>query len=65
MRDMYEYLCEEHLEFGGKSSAGKLQTHLNQRATEGWQLKAAPAMAVKGTIRIGEGLMLIFERSIS
>jgi hypothetical protein len=62
----YEYRVVEVREkmIGGKMSADKLQSLLNENAREGWQLKAITAAEVKGRIGPGgvEGLLVTFER---
>ena len=62
----YEYRVVEVREkmIGGKMSADKLQSLLNEHAREGGQLKATTAAEVKGRIGPGgvEGLLVTFER---
>ena len=63
---MYEYLVEEIREgmIGGKMSGEKLQKILNDKAKEGWQLKAITAVEVKGRVGPGgvDGILVTFER---
>ena len=62
----YEYLVVEIREglIGGKMSGGKVEGVLNDRAREGWQLKALTTVTVKGRIGPGgtDGLLATFER---
>ena len=64
----YEYKVVEVREkmIGGKMSAGKLESLLNEQARQGWQLKAITAAEVKGRIGPGgvEGLLVTFERPV-
>jgi hypothetical protein len=65
----YEYKVEELREgmIGGKMSGDKLENLLNDRAREGWQLKAITSTEVKGRVGPGgvEGLLVTFERSVA
>lgn len=49
---------------GDKMDAGGIETVLNERAGEGWQLKSVTSTTVKGRIGPGgtDGLLLVFER---
>ncbi|WP_043499091.1 DUF4177 domain-containing protein [Georgenia sp. SUBG003] len=49
---------------GGKVSADKLESVLNDHARQGWQLKAITSTDVKGRVGPGsvEGLLVTFER---
>jgi hypothetical protein len=51
---------------GGKMSGDKLEELLNDRAEDGWQLKAITAVEVKGRVGPGgvEGLLVTFERPV-
>jgi hypothetical protein len=64
----YEYKVEEIREgmIGGKMSGDKLERVLNDRAREGWQLKAITATEVKGRVGPGgvEGILVTFERAV-
>ena len=66
MAQRYEYLVEQIREglMGGKMSAAKVQDLLNDKARDGWQLKALTAVEVKGRIGPGgtEGVLATFER---
>ena len=68
MAGRYEYKVEEIREgmIGGKMSGEKLEKVLNQRAREGWQLKAITATEVKGRVGPGgvEGVLVTFERPV-
>jgi len=63
---MYTYKVVELREklIGGKMSGGKLESLLNEQASQGWQLKAITAVEVKGRVGPGgvEGLLVTFER---
>jgi hypothetical protein len=65
----YEYKVEEIRErmLGGKMSGEKLERVLNDRAREGWQLRAITSVEVKGRIGPGgvEGVLVTFERPVS
>ena len=65
----YEYKVVQIREglVGGKMSAGKLESVLNEWAAKGWQLKAVTAVEVKGRIGPGgvEGVLVTFERPVS
>jgi len=52
---------------GDKIDSGAVETLLNDRARDGWQLKSLTATQVKGRIGPGgtEGLLAVFERPIS
>ena len=69
MAARYEYKVEEIREgmLGGKMSGDKLEDLLNDRAREGWQLKAITAVEVKGRIGPGgvEGVLVTFERPVA
>jgi Domain of unknown function (DUF4177) len=69
MAGRYEYKVEEVREgmIGGKMSADKLEKVLNDRARQGWQLKAITAVEVKGRIGPGgvEGVLVTFERPLA
>ena len=64
----YEYTVAELREsmIGDKMSGSKLQTLLNQHASQGWQLKTITAVDVKGRVGPGgvSGLLITFERQI-
>ncbi len=68
MAARYEYAVDEIREgmIGGKMSGDKLQKALNQRAREGWQLKAITSVEVKGRMGPGgvEGILVTFERPV-
>jgi hypothetical protein len=65
----YEYRVVELREglLGGKMSGDKLEKVLNERAREGWQLKAITSVEVKGRIGPGgvEGVLVTLERVIA
>jgi Domain of unknown function (DUF4177) len=69
MAGRYEYKVEEIRErmLGGKMSGEKLERVLNDRAREGWQLRAITSVEVKGRIGAGgvEGVLVTFERPVS
>jgi hypothetical protein len=69
MAARYEYKVEEIRErmLGGKMSGDKLEKVLNDRAREGWQLKAITSVEVKGRIGPGgvEGVLVTFERPVA
>ena len=69
MAGRYEYKVEEIRErmLGGKMSGEKLEKILNERAREGWQLRAITAVEVKGRVGPGgvEGVLVTFERPVS
>jgi hypothetical protein len=69
MAARYEYKVEEIREgmLGGKMSGDKLEDLLNDRAREGWQLKAITSVEVKGRIGPGgvEGVLVTFERPVT
>jgi hypothetical protein len=69
MAARYEYKVEELREgmLGGKMSGDKLENVLNDRAREGWQLKAITAVEVKGRVGPGgvEGVLVTFERPVA
>lgn len=62
----YEYKVVQIREglIGGKMSAGKLESVLNEWASQGWQLKQITSVEVKGRIGPGgvEGVLVTFER---
>jgi hypothetical protein len=64
----YEYKVVQVREglIGGKMSAGKLESTLNEWASKGWQCKAITAVEVKGRIGPGgtEGVLVTFERAL-
>lgn len=64
----YEYKVVQIREgmIGGKMSAGKLESALNEWASKGWQLKAITSVEVKGRIGPGgvEGVLVTFERPV-
>jgi Domain of unknown function (DUF4177) len=68
MAGRYEYKVEELREgmIGGKMSGDKLEKLLNDRAREGWQLRAITSVDVKGRVGPGsvDGLLVTFERGI-
>ncbi|MFG1647155.1 DUF4177 domain-containing protein [Amycolatopsis sp. NPDC049252] len=51
---------------GGKMSGDKLEKLLNDRAADGWQLKAITSAEVKGRVGPGgvDGLLVTFERPV-
>jgi hypothetical protein len=65
----YEYKVEEIREgmIGGKMSGDKLEKLLNDRAREGWQLRAITSVDVKGRVGPGsvDGLLVTFERALA
>jgi len=69
MAARYEYKVEEIREgmLGGKMSGDKLEDLLNDRAREGWQLRAITSVEVKGRIGPGgvEGVLVTFERPVA
>ena len=68
MAARFEYKVDEIREgmLGGKMSGGKLEKVLNDRAADGWQLKAVTAVQVKGRVGPGgvEGVLVTFERPV-
>ena len=62
----YEYKVVQVREglIGGKMSAGKIESTLNEWAAKGWQVKSVTAVEVKGRIGPGgtEGVLVTFER---
>jgi len=62
----YEYRVLQLREsmIGGKLSAGKLESLLNDEAKDGWQLKAITSTEVKGRVGPGgvDGLLVTLER---
>ena len=68
MAQRYEYLVEQIREglMGGKMSAEKVEEVLNDKARDGWQLKALTAVEVKGRLGPGgtEGMLATFERPV-
>ena len=68
MAARFEYKVDEIREgmLGGKMSGDKLQKVLNDRAADGWQLKAITATEVKGRVGPGgvEGVLVTFERPL-
>jgi hypothetical protein len=69
MAARYEYKVDEIREgmLGGKMSGDKLEELLNDRARDGWQLKAVTSVEVKGRIGPGgvEGVLVTFERPVA
>jgi Domain of unknown function (DUF4177) len=69
MAARYEYKVEEIREgmLGGKMSGDKLEKVLNDRARDGWQLKAITSVEVKGRVGPGgvEGVLVTFERPVA
>ena len=69
MAARYEYVVEEIREgmIGGKMSGDKLEKVLNQRARDGWQLKAITSVEVKGRLGPGgvEGVLVTFEGPVA
>jgi len=69
MAARYEYKVEQIREgmIGGKMSGDKLEDLLNDRARDGWQLKAITSVEVKGRIGPGgvEGVLVTFERPVA
>ena len=65
----YEYKVEtvRSSMVGDKIDSGDLENLLNDRASEGWQLKSLTETQVKGRIGPGgtEGLLAVFERPIA
>lgn len=68
MQQRYEYLVIAIREglVGDSVKPGKVQDVLNDKAKDGWQLKALTAADVKGRIGPGatEGLLATFERPL-
>lgn len=66
MAARYQYKVLELREglIGGPMSGDKLEKILNDRARDGWQLKAITSTEVKGRVGPGgvEGLLVTFER---
>ena len=66
MAARFEYQVVELREglVGGKMSADKLEKVLNDKARDGWQLKAITSTEVKGRVGPGgvDGLLVTFER---
>jgi hypothetical protein len=69
MAARFEYKVEEIREgmLGGKMSGDKLEDVLNDRAREGWQLRAITAVEIKGRVGPGgvEGVLVTFERPVA
>ena len=69
MAGRYEYKVDELREgmIGGKMSGDKLEKLLNDRAREGWQLRAITSVDVKGRVGPGsvDGLLVTFERAMA
>lgn len=69
MAQRYEYLVVEIREglLGGKMSGDKVEKVLNEKARNGWQLKAITAVEVKGRVGPGgtEGMLATFERPVA
>jgi hypothetical protein len=65
---VYEYKVVQVREglVGGKLSAGKLESLLNEHARQGWRLRDITSADVKGRIGPGstEGLLITFERAV-
>ena len=68
MAARFEYKVDEIREgmLGGKMSGDKLEKLLNDRAADGWQLRAVTAVEVKGRVGPGgvEGVLVTFERPL-
>jgi hypothetical protein len=68
MAARFEYKVDEIREgmLGGKMSGDKLQKVLNDRAADGWQLRAITAVEVKGRVGPGgvDGVLVTFERPV-
>jgi hypothetical protein len=68
MAARFEYVVDEVREglMGGKMSGDKLEKVLNQRARDGWQLKAITSVEVKGRVGPGgvDGVLVTFERPV-
>jgi hypothetical protein len=68
MTQRYEYKVETIRAslMGDKMDSGDLEDLLNDRASDGWQLKSLTATQVKGRIGPGgtEGLLAVFERPL-
>ena len=68
MAARFEYKVDEIREgmLGGKMSGDKLQKVLNDRAADGWQLRAITAVEVKGRVGPGgvDGVLVTFERPL-
>ena len=68
MAARFEYKVDEIREgmLGGKMSGDKLEKLLNDRAADGWQLRAITAVEVKGRVGPGgvEGVLVTFERPL-
>lgn len=68
MAQRYEYKVEtlRSSMVGDKMDSGGVESLLNDRAQDGWQLKSLTATQVKGRIGPGgtEGLMAVFERPV-
>jgi len=66
VQQRYEYLVVEIREglVGGKMSGEKVEKVLNDKARDGWQLKALTSAEIKGRIGPGgtQGLLVTFER---
>jgi hypothetical protein len=62
----YEYKVETVRSslVGDKMDASSIESKLNERAGEGWQLKSVTNTTVKGRVGPGgtDGLLLVFER---
>jgi hypothetical protein len=69
MTGRYEYQVQEIREgmIGGRMSGDKLEKVLDERAREGWQLKAITSVEVKGRMGPGgvEGGLVTFERALA
>ena len=68
MAARFEYKVDEIREgmLGGKMSGDKLEKVLNDRAADGWQLRAVTSVEVKGRVGPGgvEGVLVTFERPL-
>ena len=68
MAARFEYKVDEIREgmLGGKMSGDKLEKLLNDRAADGWQLRAVTAVEVKGRVGPGgvDGVLVTFERPV-
>ncbi|MGZ5367776.1 DUF4177 domain-containing protein [Aeromicrobium sp.] len=64
MRYAYKVVEVREKMMGGKMSGEKLESILNEHASQGWQLKSIVSTEVKGRVGPGgvEGLLVTFER---
>lgn len=69
MAQRYEYVVEtiRSSMVGDKIDSGAVESSLNDRARDVWQLKSLTATQVKGRIGPGatDGLLAVFERPIA